>query len=118
MSKVTAALDAIAPYWKAILGFITPGAVIIGSAVLDGSDGGTAITSSEWVTAVVAMIVTGGAVYGKGNKDPQGTHQDESTQPPELGTQAGPLEPYEGKHRDDSPVDEPRYGRGGYMTGQ
>ena len=49
-------------YWKAILGFLVPGAVIIGSAVTSGSDGGTSITTAEWVTAVVAMIVTGGAV--------------------------------------------------------
>lgn len=73
----------IAPYWKAVLGFLTPGAVIIGSAVLAGSDGGSAITTAEWVTAGVAMIITGGAVYGKSNKDPDGDHQDESVQPPD-----------------------------------
>jgi hypothetical protein len=49
-------------YWKAIIAFLVPGAVVIGSAVTSGSDGGTSITSAEWVTAVVAMIVTGGAV--------------------------------------------------------
>lgn len=49
-------------YWKAILAFIVPGAVIIGSAVTGDSDGGSTITTAEWVTAVVAMIVTGGAV--------------------------------------------------------
>lgn len=54
-------------YWKGILGFIVPGAVIIGASVLDGSDGGSTITSAEWITAVVAMIVTGGAVAAKGN---------------------------------------------------
>jgi hypothetical protein len=54
-------------YWKAILAFLVPGAVIIGSSVLGDSDGGSTITGSEWVTAVVAMIVTGAAVGVKGN---------------------------------------------------
>lgn len=58
----------IAPYWKAVLGFVTPGAVIIGSSVLETSDGGTTITSAEWVAAIVAMIVTGGAVYAVPNE--------------------------------------------------
>lgn len=56
-------------YWKAILGFVVPGAVIIGSSVTSGSDGGTSITGSEWVTAAVAMIVTGAAVAVKGNEN-------------------------------------------------
>lgn len=54
-------------YWKGILGFIAPGAVIIGASVLEKSDGGTAITTAEWVTAAVAMIVTGAAVTAKSN---------------------------------------------------
>jgi hypothetical protein len=54
-------------YWKGILGFLVPGAVVIGSSVLSDSDGGTSITGSEWVTAIVAMIVTGAAVTLKGN---------------------------------------------------
>jgi hypothetical protein len=62
------ALDKIRPYQKAVLGFIAPGAVVIGSAVTEASDGGTAITAAEWVTAVVAMIVTGAAVYTVPNK--------------------------------------------------
>lgn len=61
-------------YWKAILGFVVPGAVIIGSSVLDASDGGSTITQAEWITAIVAMIVTGGTVAAKGNapKTPTG----------------------------------------------
>lgn len=54
-------------YWKGILGFIVPGAVIVGASVLEQSDGGSTITSAEWITAVVAMIVTGGAVTAKSN---------------------------------------------------
>lgn len=65
-------------YWKGILGFIAPGAVIIGSSVLESSDGGTAITSAEWITAVVAMIVTGAAVTIKSNDTGGGSDVRES----------------------------------------
>lgn len=47
---------------KAILAFISPGAVVIGSAVLEKSPGGTSITTAEWITAAVACIVTSAAV--------------------------------------------------------
>jgi len=60
-------MNSIKPYFKAVVGFVVPGAVVIGSAVLDGSDGGTAITGAEWVTAAVACIVTSGAVYAARN---------------------------------------------------
>ena len=61
-------LEQLAPYWKAVLGFVAPGAVVIGSAVTEASDGGTAITGAEWVTAIVACIVTGSAVYAVPNR--------------------------------------------------
>lgn len=51
------------PYLKAVVGLIAPGAVVIGAAVTAASDGGTAITGAEWVTAVVACIVTAAGVY-------------------------------------------------------
>jgi hypothetical protein len=60
-------------YWKGILAFLVPGAVIIGASVLGDSDGGSTITTAEWITAAVAMIVTGGAVTVKGNADEQPT---------------------------------------------
>lgn len=47
--------------WAAVLGFIAPGAVVIGSAVTDASDGGTTITGAEIVTAIVAAVVTAAA---------------------------------------------------------
>lgn len=75
-------MTSIAPYWKSLIGFILPGVVIIGSAVTDGSDGGSTITTTEWVTALVACIVTAGGVYAKGNTDPKAEHQAESVQPP------------------------------------
>ena len=56
-------MSKIAGYWKALTGAVAPGAVLIGAAVTEGSQGGTTITQAEWVTAVVAVIVTGGAVW-------------------------------------------------------
>lgn len=77
-------VDRVAPYWKALVGFVAPGAVTIGSAVLASSDGGSRITVTEWVTALVACVVTSSAVYQVPNRDPQARHQDESVQPPDL----------------------------------
>lgn len=62
-------MSKIAPYWKAVVGFVTPGAVLIGAAVTAASDGGTSITTAELVTAVVACVVTSGAVWAA-PKDP------------------------------------------------
>lgn len=56
-------MNRIGRYWKALAGAVAPGAVLIGAAVTEGSPGGASITQSEWVTAVVAVIVSGGAVY-------------------------------------------------------
>ncbi|MCF6376887.1 hypothetical protein L2K70_04665 [Nocardioides KLBMP 9356] len=75
-------MNKIAPYWKAVVGFVAPGAVLIGSAVTEASAGAEHITTGEWVTAVVACIVTSAAVYGTPNRDPEAEHQDESVQPP------------------------------------
>lgn len=58
----------LAPYWKTVVAFITPGAILVGASVTEVSDGGTTITTSEWITAVVACIVTSGAVYQTKNK--------------------------------------------------
>lgn len=56
-------MNRLKPYLKAVFGFITPGAVVLGAAVTEVSDGGSTITGAEWVTALVACVVTGGAVY-------------------------------------------------------
>ena len=58
----------IAPYMKAVAAFMTPGAVLIGAAVLESSQGGDRITTAEWVTALVAVVVTSGAVAAVENK--------------------------------------------------
>ena len=70
--------------WKAVVGFVAPGAVILGSSVLGGSDGGSHVTQAEWITAAVACVVTSGGVWAKGNKDPEALHQGESVQPPQA----------------------------------
>lgn len=78
-------MDKIAPYWKAVIGFFAPAATMLTGAVLEGSDGGSHITQGEWITALCAAVITGGAVYAKGNTDPHARHQDESVQPPNGG---------------------------------
>lgn len=61
----------VRPVAKAVLGFLAPGAVVIGGAVSAESTGGAAITSGEWVTALTAMIITGAAVYSVPNSSPE-----------------------------------------------
>lgn len=61
-------------YAKAVVGFVAPGAVIIGASVTPQSDGGTSITVAEVVTALVAMVVTSAGVAIKGNADPEREH--------------------------------------------
>ena len=78
-------MSKLSPYWKAFVGFVAPGAVVLGSAVTDGSQGGSSITTAEWVTALVACLVTSAAVYTAPNRDPLAEHQDESVQPPNAG---------------------------------
>lgn len=76
-------MNKLAPYYKALVAFVAPGAVAIGTAVTEGSQGGSSITSAEWISALVACVVTSAAVYGTPNRDPEGDHQDESVQPPQ-----------------------------------
>jgi hypothetical protein len=75
----------IEPYWKAVVGFVGPGVVILLNAITAGSDGGTAITQSEWLTALFTAIATSAGVYVIPNKDKKGKHQRESVQPPVKG---------------------------------
>ncbi len=56
-------------YWKAVVAFVAPGATIIGYSVTEASDGGSVITQGEWITAIVACIVTSGSVAAVTNKD-------------------------------------------------
>jgi len=59
----------IGMYWKAIVAFIAPAAVVLTSAVTADSVGGTAITPGEWVTAICACVITAAAVYAVPNAE-------------------------------------------------
>jgi hypothetical protein len=61
-------MDGIAPYWKAVMGFLAPAATIVISSVLESSDGGSRITASEWITAAATAVLTAGTVYAVRNK--------------------------------------------------
>ena len=63
-------MNSFAQHWKAILGFVVPGVVTLASAVAPSSGGGTRITSTEWITAMLACVLTSGAVYAKSNAAP------------------------------------------------
>jgi hypothetical protein len=57
-------MSKVKPYLKAVVGFVAPGAILIGSAVTEQSPGGTTITGAEWITAAVTCVVTSAAVWG------------------------------------------------------
>ena len=75
-------MEQVGRYWKAIIGFVAPGAVTLISAMQDASDGGSKVTKSEWLTAAIAAVVTSAGVAAKSNVDPKGKFQDESVRPP------------------------------------
>lgn len=64
-------LDRIAPYYKAVTGLLVPFLTSIGAALLETSDGGSAITAHEWVAATLVALIGGGAVFAVPNKEPQ-----------------------------------------------
>jgi hypothetical protein len=69
-------MEKVAPYWKAIVGFVAPGAAVLISAVLEGSDGGTVITGAEWVTALCTALITASSVYAVPNANQPGRHEE------------------------------------------
>jgi hypothetical protein len=75
-------VNAIAPYFKAVIAFIVPGIIALIAAVSDGSDNGSKITGPEWIGIAAACILTSAGVWGVPNRDPNATHQRESVQPP------------------------------------
>jgi hypothetical protein len=75
-------MDAIAPYYKAVTALLVPFLTLIGAALLETSDGGSTIMTNEWISAVVAALLAGGAVFAVPNLDPGAQHQTESVQPP------------------------------------
>ena len=56
-------MEALAPYYKALMGFLAPAATIVIASVLEGSDGGSRITGSEWITALATAVLTAGTVW-------------------------------------------------------
>ena len=60
-------MQKLAPYWKAVLGFVTPGVVALVAAVGDASPGGSTVTGPEWVGIGAACILTGASVYAAAN---------------------------------------------------
>jgi hypothetical protein len=58
----------VGKYWKAVVAFVGPGAVVVGSSLAAGSDGGSKITQAEWLTALIACVVTSAGVYAVKNK--------------------------------------------------
>lgn len=65
---MSAVLDGAATAAKAIVAFIAPGAIVLTSAVTEGSAGGELITQGEWVTAACATVITAAGVYWTPNK--------------------------------------------------
>jgi hypothetical protein len=57
---------------KTIAGFLVPAATVLVSAVTGPSDGGSTITTAEWVTAACAAVITAGTVFGVTNKPAKG----------------------------------------------
>lgn len=55
--------SSIGKYWKAIVGFVTPGVVALVAAVQAQSPAGQTITVPEWIGIGAACIITGGVVY-------------------------------------------------------
>ena len=70
-------LHSIAPYFKAVIAFIAPGAVLITAAVTEASAGGEVITQGEWITALCATVITAAGVYAVPNapKPADGKHE-------------------------------------------
>ena len=54
----------IAPYWKAVLGFLVPGVTVVSTALLTKG----VITANDWLQALFASILTAGGVYAVKNK--------------------------------------------------
>jgi hypothetical protein len=72
MSVLARAWSAVKPYRKAVAGFVTPGLIAIGYALLPTSPGGSGITSGEWSAAAASMLATAGVVWKVSNQEKQG----------------------------------------------
>jgi peptidoglycan/LPS O-acetylase OafA/YrhL len=68
-------MTSIKPYSKAIVSILGALVVAVMQAFPDSPE------VQQW-GSIIAALVTAVAVYAVPNRDPQGTHQAESTQPP------------------------------------
>ena len=69
ISGIVGKVAVLRPYRKAVAGFLTPGVIAIGVAVLlSSSPGGHSITSGEWQGALAASLATAGIVWKIRNK--------------------------------------------------
>ena len=75
-------MDKIAPYAKALIGALVAGLGTLGAALTPDAGGLVSVNAGEWVAIVSALLVGLLAVFAVPNRDPEGEHQDESTQPP------------------------------------
>jgi hypothetical protein len=55
----------VTPYWKALVGFVAPGAVLI---VAEHGD----LSGHDWLVVAASCFVTGGAVYVSPKNKPKG----------------------------------------------
>ena len=61
-------MNKLAPYWKAVVAFVAPGAVVLTASVQEASVGGETVTAGEWITTLCACFITAAGVYGVRNK--------------------------------------------------
>lgn len=54
--------------WKSIVAFVAPGLITLGGALLEDSPGGSSITGSEYLQAVIVAVVTSAGVFSATNK--------------------------------------------------
>ena len=74
----------IAPYAKAIIGALVAALGALGAALTPDANGLVSVNEGEWVAVCSALLVGLLAVFATPNRDPEGDHQDESTQPPDY----------------------------------
>ena len=75
-------MNKISPYAKSLVAALVAGLGSLYQA-LDGAD--QRVTTQEWIAVAMTTLAAIGAVFAVPNKDPEGTRQDESVQPPERG---------------------------------
>jgi hypothetical protein len=56
-------MSRLAPYWKAVVAFLAPGAVVVGIAAQREITGGDPLSSSVWLYAAATCVVTAASVY-------------------------------------------------------